>query len=422
MSETPASVEETPQVTHLAAPRRKAALGFIFITALMDVISLGIMIPVLPNLVKSMSGGDTSTAALWTTAFAVVWGVSTFFFSPVLGMLSDRFGRRSVILISIFGLGIDYIFMALAPTLQWLFLGRFIHGATAASFATAGAYIADVTPPEDRAKRFGLVGAAWGVGFVVGPAVGGMLGDINLRLPFYVAAGLALLNWLYGLFVLPESLPPERRLARLEWRRASPLGSFRLLRSHHELLPLASVGFCFQFAHNVLPTVFVLYTGYRFGWSPMDVGIMMGASGVAAIIVQATLVGRLVKTFGERRTLVAGLFFGAAGFVIYGLAPNATVFWLGIPILSLSALISPSLQGLMTRRVGPSEQGQLQGANSGITGVTAVLGPLTFGPLLAWSTHPNTPVAMSGTPILLAAFILLLGLALAVRAARAASG
>lgn len=420
MSETPPPAEDAPHVTELASPKRKAALGFIFITALMDVISLGIMIPVLPNLVKEMAGGDTSSAALWITAFAMVWGVSTFFFSPILGMLSDRFGRRPVILISIFGLGVDYIFMALAPTLWWLFLGRFIHGATAASFATAGAYIADITPPQDRAKRFGLIGAAWGVGFVVGPALGGMLGAIDLRLPFYVAAGLALTNWLYGLLVLPESLPVEKRLKKVDWRRASPLGSFRLLRSHHELLPLASVVFCFQYAHNVLPTVFVLYTGYRFGWSPFDVGVMMAVSGVAGIIVQGFIVGRAVKMLGERTTLLIGLVFGIGGYAIYGLAPNPTIFWMGIPIMALSALIMPSLQGLMSRRVGPSEQGQLQGASSGIMGITAVVGPITFGPLLSWATHPDSPVAIPGLPILLAALILVVGLVLAVRAGRSA--
>jgi len=427
LSETPTPVEDAPQVNEMAAPKRKAALGFIFVTALMDVISLGIMIPVLPNLVKSMAGGDTSTAALWTTSFAVVWGVSTFFFSPILGMLSDRFGRRSVILISIFGLGIDYIFMALAPTLWWLFLGRFIHGATAASFATAGAYIADITPPEDRAKRFGMIGAAWGLGFLIGPAMGGILsspmvngGVDNFRLPFYVAAGMALINWLYGLLVLPESLPPEKRLKKLDWRRASPLGSFRLLRSHHELLPLASIVFCFQLAHNVLSTTFVLYTGYRFNWSALDVSIMLAASGVVGIGVQGWLVGRTVKALGERRTLLIGLSFGVAGFTLYGLASNATIFWLAMPIMALSALIMPSLQGLMTRRVGATDQGQLQGATSGIMGVTTVVGPLTFGPLLSWSTHKGTPVALAGTPILLAAFILLVGLILAIRAGRAA--
>jgi DHA1 family tetracycline resistance protein-like MFS transporter len=420
-------VEDAPQVSDLAHPKRKAALGFIFITALMDVISLGIMIPVLPNLVKSMVGGDTSTAVLWTTAFSLVWGVTSFFFSPILGMLSDRFGRRSVILISIFGLGIDYLFMAFAPTLWWLFLGRMIHGATAASFSTAGAYIADITPPEDRAKRFGMIGAAWGLGFILGPALGGLLssemlngGVENLRLPFYVAAGMALLNWLYGLLVLPESLAPEKRLKRLDWRRASPLGSFRLLRGHHELLPLASVVFCFQLGHNVLSQTFALYTGYRFDWGPLEVGLILPVTGILGIFVQGWLVGRAVKALGERRTLLIGLVFGAAGFLVYGLAPSPLLFYAAIPIMSLSAFVMPSLQALMTRRVGASEQGQLQGATSGIMGITTVVGPLTYGPLLSWSTHQGTPVALSGTPVLVAAFILLVGLGLAIRAGRAA--
>ena len=265
-----------------------------------------------------------------------------------------------------------------------------------------------------------MIGAAWGLGFVMGPVMGGYLGDIDLRLPFDVAAGMALLNWLYGLLVLPESLPPEKRLKKLDWRRASPLGSFRLLRGHHELLPLASVAFCFQLAHNVLSTTFVLYTGYRFGWTPSDVGLVLAASGIIGIFVQGWLVGKAVKALGERRTLLIGLVFGVAGFSVYGLAPTPALFYAAIPVMALSAFVMPSVQGLMTRRVGATEQGQLQGATSGIMGVTTVVGPLTFGPLLSWSTHKGTPVFMAGTPILLAAFIMFVGLLLAIRAGRTA--
>ncbi len=209
---------------------------FIFATALMDVISLGIMIPVLPNLVKQFAGGDTALAAQYTIVFAMTWGLMQFFFGPIVGMLSDRFGRRPVLLLSIFGLGVDYVFMALAPTLGWLFVGRVINGITSASFSTANAYVADVTPPQERAKAFGLLGAAFGVGFIVGPAIGGVLGDINLRLPFWVSAGLAAINWLYGFFVLPESLPPERRTPALNWRKANPVGSLSFLRERTNLL------------------------------------------------------------------------------------------------------------------------------------------------------------------------------------------
>jgi DHA1 family tetracycline resistance protein-like MFS transporter len=214
-----------------------------------------------------------------------------FFCSPIMGMLSDRFGRRPVLLISIFGLGVDYLFMAFAPTLAWLFVGRLINGVTSASFSTAGAYIADITTPENRAKSFGLLGAAFGVGFIIGPAIGGFLGDIDLRLPFYFAAGMALINWMYGYLILPESLPPERRAPRFVWAKANPVGSFRLLRSHKDLIGLAGVGFLFQLAHNVFPSIFVLYTGDRFGWSPGDIGLMLMATGLTSAAVQFLLVG-----------------------------------------------------------------------------------------------------------------------------------
>jgi DHA1 family tetracycline resistance protein-like MFS transporter len=402
----------------LTGGRRKAALGFIFATALMDVISLGIMIPVLPNLVKQFSGGDTALAADWQVAFATVWALMQFFCSPILGMLSDRFGRRPVILISIFGLGVDFLFMAFAPTLWWLFIGRILNGVTAASFSTAGAYIADITPPDKRAQAFGLIGAAFGVGFVIGPAIGGMLGEIDLRLPFMVAAGLALTNWLYGLLVLPESLPPERRVKRFDWRKANPIGSLKLLRSHPELFGLAGVFFLFQLAHNVLPSIFVLYTGYRYGWSPFEVGLMLMATGVANIIVQAGLVGRLVKALGERNALLLGLGCASVGFAIYGLAPTWQLYALGLPVFALGGLIGPAGQGLMTRRVGPSEQGQLQGANSSIMGLASLIGPSLFGLTFAWSIRHDAILHMPGLAVLIAAALCLGGLLLALQVAK----
>lgn len=399
--------------------RRKAALGFIFVVALLDVISLGIMIPVLPNLIKEFAGGDTASASVWNVLFATTWGLMQFLCSPVLGMLSDRFGRRPVILTSIFGLGVDFLFMAFAPTLFWLFVGRVLNGITAASFSTAGAYIADVTPPDGRAKAFGLIGAAWGVGFVVGPALGGWLAGYDLRLPFLVAAGMALLNWLYGVFVLPESLPPERRTQRFDWKKANPLGSVALLRSHPDLSSLATVGFLFQLAHNVLPSIFVLYTGYRYGWSPAAVGLTMTLTGVLSIIVQAGLVGPAVARLGERGALLLGLVAGAIGFAWYAWAPSGWLYLAGAPIFALSGLIGPGLQGLMTRRVGPTQQGQLQGANSMLMGVAAILGPPLFGLSFAWSIREGAALHIPGLAIWLAAALLAVAAVLAARAGRA---
>ncbi|HEY6401288.1 MAG TPA: TCR/Tet family MFS transporter, partial [Blastocatellia bacterium] len=305
--------------TKSATKTRNAALVFIFITVVVDVLALGIIIPVLPKLVEGFLGGDTARAAEIFGLFNTVWALMQFVFSPTLGALSDRFGRRPVILISCFGLGLDYILMAIAPTMWWLFAGRVISGITAASFPTAGAYIADVTPPEKRAAGFGMIGAAWGVGFVMGPALGGLLGEMNPRLPFWFAAGLTLLNAIYGLFVLPESLAPESRKA-FAWRRANPVGSLILLRSHPELLGLSSVNFIYFLAHQVLTSVFVLYAGFRYGWNERAVGLTLALIGVFTIVVQAGVVKRVVARFGERRALFAGLICGGVGYAIYGLA------------------------------------------------------------------------------------------------------
>lgn len=397
---------------------RKPALAFIFVTALMDVLSLGIIIPVLPNLLKEFTGGDTASAALWVGVFGSTWALMQFFFSPILGMISDRYGRRPVILISVFGLGVDYLFMAMAPTLAWLFMGRIIHGITAASFATAGAYIADVSPPERRARNFGLIGAAWSVGFVLGPVVGGTLGDIDIRLPFYAAACLALANWLYGFFVLPESLPPEKREKRFVWKKANPVGSLTLLRSHPDLLGLASLWFLYHLAHYVLPAVFILYTGHRYGWSMTEMGAMLMVTGLLGVIVQAGLVGPIVKRIGERGALLLGLAAGATGFTVYGLAPTQEIYWIGMPIFALFGLVQASIQGLMTRRVQPHEQGQLQGANSSIAGLTGLIGPGLYTFIFAWSLRNEATQHMPGLAILVAAGLLTLGFFLALRFAK----
>ncbi len=402
----------------LSAGRRKAAAGFIFVTALIDIIALGIMIPVLPLLVKQMMGGDTALAAEINTLFATVFGLMQFVCAPVLGLLSDRFGRRPVLLTSIFGLGLDFLFMAFAPNIRWLFVGRVINGATAASFSTANAYIADVTPPDERAKAFGLLGVAFGLGFTFGPALGGFLAGFDIRLPFLACAALALTNWLYGFFVLPESLPPERREKRLDWRKANPIGSLKLLRSHPDLLGLAGVGFLFNLAHVVLPVIFVLYAAERYGWSSQMVGLSMLGTGVSNIIVQAFLIGPVVKRIGERGALLTGLMSGAIGFMIFGLAPTGLIYLAGIPIFALMGFTNPGLQGLMTRRVGPNEQGQLQGANSALMGLAGIIGPSLFGLSFAWAVRHDAVLGQKGLPILIASGLMLAAFLIALRVAR----
>jgi DHA1 family tetracycline resistance protein-like MFS transporter len=396
------------------APRR-AALVFVFITVALDMLALGMIIPVLPKLVIAFLGGNTVQAAEIYGLFGTVWALMQFVFGPVLGALSDRFGRRPVILLSNLGLGLDYVLMALSPTLGWLFVGRVISGITAASFATAGAYIADVTTEDKRAAGFGMLGAAFGLGFVLGPALGGVLGGIDPRLPFWVAAALSLLNASYGLFVLPESLPKERRSA-FTWRRASSLGSLRLLRTHPELLGLALVTFLARIAHEVLPSTFVLYASYRYGWDERGMGLFLAAVGVCSTIVSAVLVRPVVGRFGERRVLLGGLVFGTAGFAIYGLAATGSMALLGVPVQALWGLSGPAAQGLMTRRVSPSEQGQLQGAQSSLAGVAGLIGPGLFSLTFAHFIGAQRAWQLPGAPFLLAALLLAAAAAVGARA------
>ena len=378
----------------------RRALAFIFCTVLLDVMALGLMIPVLPTLVLGFMGGDTASAAEVFGVFATVWGLMQLLCSPLLGALSDRYGRRPVILISCLGLGLDYIFMAVAPSLALLLVGRVISGITAATISTAFAYIADVTQPDGRAKAFGIVGMAFGVGFVVGPAIGGLLGGFDPRLPFWVAAAASLLNAAFGWFVLPESLPQERRMA-FAWKRANPVGSLNLLRSQRQLLGLAAVDFLASVAHQVLPSVFVLYAAYRYGWSETIVGLTLAFVGVCTMVVQGLLIGPIVGRLGARNALIAGLLTGGVGMAIYGLAPSGPWFWLGVPVMALWGLAGPAIQDMMSRRVSPSEQGQLQGANGASRSIAGLLAPGlftgTFAYLIGW---------LPGAPFLLAAALL----------------
>jgi MFS transporter, DHA1 family, tetracycline resistance protein len=367
---------------------RQAALIFIFITVVLDMLALGMVIPVLPILVQTFMGGDTARASEVFGLFATAWAAMQFLFSPIQGALSDRFGRRPVILISNFGLGLDYVFMALAPSLALLFIGRVISGITAASISTAFAYVADVTPPEKRAASFGLIGAAFGIGFVLGPALGGLLGAIDPRAPF-------------------------------SWRSANPIGSLALLRSHPELFGLAAVNFLGNVAHAVLPTITVLYMAYRYGFDERQVGLTLALVGACSLVVQLGLIRIFVARYGERVALLVGLVFGAAGFALYGVATTPAVFLLGVPVMALWGFAGPAAQGLMTRRVGPSEQGRLQGANASIQGIANLLGPSLFAFLFAYFIGAGRDWHLPGAPFLLAALLLAAAAILAWRVTRA---
>lgn len=395
-------------------PRQAAAL-FILFTVLLDMLSFGIVIPVLPKLVEEFLSGDTARAAEIFGYMGTAWALMQFICSPIQGALSDRFGRRPVVLLSNAGLGLDYILMALAPNLAWLFAGRVIAGMASSSFSTAGAYISDVTPPEQRAAAFGKIGMVFGLGFILGPAVGGWLGAIDPRLPFWGAAGLSLLNACYGFFVLPESLPGEKRTA-FAWRRANPVGSLVLLRSHRELFGLATVACIGYLAHAVLPSTAVLYMSYRYGWDTASVGLMLAGVGVAAMVVQGALIRPLTARFGERTTLLGGLLCGAAGFAIYGMAPQGWIFCLGIPIMAFWGMAGPATQALMTRRVSSSEQGQLQGAMASINGVTGLVGPTLFTQIFSHFIGVQAGWRLPGSPFLLASTLLLLAATISWRA------
>ena len=397
--------------------QRQAAVLFILITVMLDMLSFGIIIPVLPKLVEHFTFGDTAQAAEIYGLMGTAWALMQFSCSPIQGALSDQYGRRPVVLLSNLGLGLDYVFMALAPNVSWLFVGRTISGMASSSFSTAGAYIADVTPIEYRAAAFGKMGVAFGLGFVLGPAVGGWLGAIDARLPFWGAAATSLMNACYGFFLLPESLSREQRMT-FTWRRANPVGSLVLLRSHRELFGLATSNFLMNLAHVVLPSIAVLYMGYRYGWGSTAVGLTLAAVGMCAMIVQGGLVKIVTAKWGERRTLLTGLLCGAVGFAIYGLASKGWIYCLGIPIMAFWGLAGPAMQALMTRRVSLSEQGQLQGAIASLTGIAGLVGPSLFTQTFALFIGAQADWHLPGAPFLLASLLLLLGTTIAWRSTK----
>ncbi|NLG09569.1 MAG: TCR/Tet family MFS transporter [Deinococcales bacterium] len=382
--------------------RRNAALPFILVTLIIDVLGIGLLIPVLPELVTELAGGDLSSGSAYYGWFIAVYAAMQFLFAPVLGGLSDRFGRRPVLLVSLLGAGLDYLVMALAPNLWILFIGRIVSGITGANITAANAYIADVSAPEERAKNFGLVGAAFGVGFILGPALGGLLAGISLRAPFYAAAAMALLNWLYGAFVLPESLAPENRRP-FSWRRANPLGSLAALRKSALVGGLAFVYVCIGLAQNALNSVWVLYTGYRFGWTPFMNGLSLTLLGVVAAFVQGFLVRLIVPKVGERNAVLIGLASATVSFFLYGFSTAGWMMFAVMVIGGLGGLSGPSAQALISRAVAANEQGEVQGALASVMSLTGVVAPVVATMLFARFTGPAAPIDLPGAPLYMAA-------------------
>jgi DHA1 family tetracycline resistance protein-like MFS transporter len=382
-----------------------------------DFLSFGIIAPIFPDLIRNFEGGDFARASSMIGYFGLAWATMQFIFSPILGAWSDRFGRRPVILISCFGLGADYILMALAPSLRWLFVGRLISGITTSNVSTAFAYVTDTTTPANRAKAFGMISAAFGLGFVIGPVVGGILGTHNLRFPFWAAAALSLLNALYGFFVLPESLPKERR-AKSAWHMANPLGSLKLFRSHPELAGLAVVVTLYYLAHQSLMSVWAIYTEYRYTWNNRDVGISLGVVGISAALVSGALVGPYVKKFGERISLASGLIYGTIGFICFGFAKRGWVILATIPFIALWGIAAPAIQSLMAKHVDPSSQGKLQGGINSLRALTGMAGPILYTQVFSAAISPTARFHIPGAPYLVAAVLLCLSLLLAIYVTR----
>ena len=389
-----------------ARPGRRAAASFIFLTITLDMLALGMIAPVLPRLIASFMASDPVGAAQMLGLFSTVFAVMQFFFSPVLGSLSDRFGRRPIVLLSNFGLGFDYFLMAWAPGLSWLFVGRVISGVTASSVPTGMAYMTDVTPPEKRASAFGLLGAAFGLGFVLGPALGGILGSVNPRLPFWIAGALSVLNGVYGLFVLPESLAAEHRSA-FSWKRANPLGSLKMLRDNRVLLGLSAVLVLGYLAQQSLMNVYVLYADDRFGWSDRSVGLSLALVAVFSGLYGAVLVKPVVKRIGERGALSLGLLCGAMGYAMFGLSKTGVLLLVGIPVLNLMSVAWPSAQSIMSREVQPSRQGQMQGAIQSLRGLAGIFGPGMFTYIFSQSIGAHARIPFPGTAFFLASGLLI---------------
>lgn len=387
------------------ATKRNAAIGFIFITLLIDVIGFGIIIPVMPQLISDLKQVDISTAAKYGSYLTVAYAITQFLFAPVLGSLSDKYGRRPVLLFSLFGFGIDYLFLALAPSYNWLFAGRIIAGITGASFSTAAAYIADISAPENRAKNFGMIGAAFGIGFIIGPLLGGLLSSFGQRIPFYAAAALALLNWAYGFFVLPESLKKENR-REFNWKRANPIGTLLHLRKFASVAGLLlSVLLLYIAAHAVMSN-WNYFTIHRFKWNETMVGISLAVVGVLVALVQAGLTRVINPKIGSEKSLYSGLMLYAIGMLLFGIANQSWMMFVFLIPYCLGGIAQPAIQAVMAGKVPPNAQGELQGAITSLMSLAAIIGPLVMNNLFFFFTHSEAPIYLPGAPFFLGSILM----------------
>ena len=394
------------------AENRAPALGFIFITILIDVIGLGLIIPVVPKLIQQLTGEGLSRASVYSGWLTFAYAAAQFCFAPVMGGLSDKLGRRPVLLAALLGLGLDYIFLSFAPTLAWLFVGRVLAGITGASFTTATAYIADISAPEKRAQNFGLVGVAFGLGFIIGPVVGGLLAGFGPRMPFMVAAELSLCNLLYGLLVLPESLAPAQRRA-FDWRRANPVGALLRLRRYPTVLGLVAAVVLLYLAGSAVQSVWTFYTMLKFSWNERMVGISLGVVGLFSALVQGGLVRVAIPKLGAARAIVIGLLCYVVGLVLFAFASRGWMMLAFLAPYCLGGISGPALQGTISGQVPANEQGELQGALTSLMSATGVVGPVLMTGLFGFFTGPKAPVRFPGAPFLLGAALALASVALA---------
>ncbi len=391
---------------------RTPALGFILITLLIDVTGLGIIIPVMPKLITHLTGGTTADAARWGGWMTFAYAGMQFLCAPIMGGLSDRFGRRPVLLASLFGFGLDYLFMALAPTIGWLFVSRLIAGTMGASFTTAAAYIADTSPPERRAQNFGMIGAVFGLGFIVGPLLGGLLGPFGARVPFYASAGLTFLNWLYGYFILPESLKPEHRRG-FDWRRANPIGSLFNLRRHPVLIGLVASLVLIYLAAHAVQSIWAYYTIEKFGWTERTVGWSLAVVGVAAAVVQGGVVRVVIPKLGQARSVYTGFGFTAVGLALYAVANRTWMMFAFTMVYCMGGIAGPALQGIIAGQVQPNEQGELQGALTSLMSLTSIVGPPLMANVFFWFSGPQAPIYLPGAPMLLGSVLVMIAAVLA---------
>ena len=398
-------------------PPRKPAVGFIFITVMLAVIGFGLLIPVLPKLVVQLQGGDIATGSYAYGWIISIYALMQFVGSPILGSLSDRFGRRPIILIATAGSAADYVIMALAPNLIWFFVARTIAGFTAGVLSTANAYIADVTAPEKRAQAFGVIGAAFGLGFAIGPVIGGLLGSIDLRLPFWVAAGCAALNWLWGFFVLPESLQPENR-RNFSWKRANPIGALQALKRFPAVLGLAECYFLLMLAQAMLYSTWALYTDHRYHWGPKGVGLSLAFVGIASGLVQAVLIKRIVPKLGETRAVLIGFSLSVLAQVGYGLATEGWMIYAIICAGACAGISGPALQSYITKHVPANEQGGVQGVFIGLQSLASIPGPFIATHSFGWAISAGRTVQLPGIAFFEGAVLTALALVMAARSFR----